>query len=86
MLRLQRSMTNHEVNKLVAKYIVGIGREGVPNSHLWLAIDTQMSDLDLHQKVLSFLKSGGVVKESGFFLTLTDKGLAVLKQIEDLYK
>ena len=78
-------MTREDVNKLVAMYIVAIGEKGIPNSHLWMAIDKQMSDLDLHQRVLSVLKQAGLVSESNYFCTLTVKGKEMLAKIEAIY-
>lgn len=78
-------MTKQELNKLVAMYIVGIGTNGIPNSHLWMAIDKQMADLDRHTRLLGALIDGGLVKESNHFLTLTEKGLEMNKKLEELY-
>jgi predicted methyltransferase len=81
-----RSMTKDDLNKLIATYIVAIGPAGAPNSHVWMAIDSQMSDLDRHQAILGSLKQVGLVKESSYFLTLTEKGLAMFRKLAELYK
>lgn len=78
-------MTKQELTKLVATYIVGIGPEGVPSSHLWLAIDKQMSDVNQHNMLLGALVDSGLVKQANHFLTLTEKGLAMHGKIEALY-
>lgn len=74
-------MTKQDVVKLVAMYIVAIGPKGCPNSHVWMAVDPQMSDIDRHMRVLGFLKEADLCRESGYFVTLTDKGQRMLKQI-----
>lgn len=74
-----------EVKKTIAIYLVGIGRGGIPNSHLWLAVDSQMEDLDRHQAILGMLKSAGLVVEKFNFLTLTEKGVRMLGEITELY-
>ncbi len=79
-------MDKHELNKLIATYIVGIGREGVPNSHLWMVVDEQMSDLDRHQRILIALKGAQLIKESNYFLTLLPKGVEMLDKLIELYK
>lgn len=78
-------MERNELNKLVATYIVGIGPGGVPNSHLWMAVDDQMKDLDKHQALLGALKGADLVKENGYFLTLTEKGLGMFRKLQELY-
>ena len=78
-------MTKEEVNKLIATYIVAIGRSGGPNSHIWMAIDTNMNDLDLHLKMVGVLKAADLLTESHNFLKLTEKGLALFDKIEALY-
>lgn len=78
-------MEKHELNKLVATYIVGVGTEGVPNSYLWMQVDPNMGDLDRHLTILGTLKSAGLVRESNSFLTLTEKGLEMHKRLEEIY-
>lgn len=78
-------MTKEEINKLVALYIVGIGKSGKPNSYLWLEVQPDMKDLDQHLTLLGALKDADLISESGYFLTLRPKGLAMLEKIKGLY-
>lgn len=78
-------MDKTALNKLIAEYIVGIGVSGIPNSHLWMQVDPQMQNLDRHQAILGALKGSGLVKESGYFLTLTEKGLEMYRKIAELF-
>ena len=77
-------MTRDEGGKLVAMYIVAIGIRGLPNSHLWLAIDPTMQDLDAHLLCISVLKDAGIVDEKFNFISLTPKGLEMLTKIEKI--
>lgn len=67
-------MTKDQLNKLVASYIIAIGTTGAPNSHVWMAIDPSMSDLDSHQTMLMALTRADLIKETGYYLSLTEKG------------
>lgn len=80
-----KAMDKHELNKLVATYIVAIGPKGSPNSYVWMAVDPQMGNLDRHQTILGALIETELVKEQFHFLTLTEKGLALHKKLEELY-
>lgn len=79
-------MDKNTLNKLVAMYLIAIGNEGAPNSHVWMALDPQMADLATHQTILGALKAQDIVKESGYFLTLTEKGKALHQKIVELYQ
>lgn len=74
-------MTQKEFEVLISKYIFSLGRDSVPNTMLWMAIDPNMSDLDLHMKVLGVLKRAGLLEEKFNLLTLTPAGLALYEQI-----
>lgn len=78
-------MDKNELNKLIASYIVAIGPSGQPNSHVWMTVDPQMSNLDRHQAILGALISAGLVKEQFHFCTLTEKGMEMFKKIAVLY-
>jgi len=77
-------MEAKSVTEIIAIYIVAIGPNGAPNSHVWLAVDPKMEDLDRHQVVLSYLKENGIVHESGHFLTLTEKGRILHDRIKEV--
>lgn len=78
-------MTKEQINKLVAMYLVAIG-EGIPSSHLWLAVDPQMSDVDLHQKLLAVLSDNQIIKVSNHFVTLLPKGKEMVRKIKEIYE
>lgn len=61
--------------QLIALYIVAIGAGGTPNGHLYAKVMADGVDLEKHQQLLHVLKKVGWVEESGFFLTLTHKGM-----------
>lgn len=75
-------MTQDDVNKLVAMYLIAIGRTGAPNSHVWMAIDQNMSDLNRHQVTLGQLKQVGLVTEKFNYLRLTPAGESLLAKVE----
>lgn len=77
--------TKHDVNKLVAMYIIAIGTSGRPNSHVWMQVDKEMSNLDLHQNLVDALIASKVIKQSNWFLSLTEKGLELHKKLVEIY-
>lgn len=79
-------MTKDELNKILATYIVAIGPDKVPNTHVWLAVDPQMSDLDKHMIFLGALKKAGLVIEKFNCLELTSDGLVMYAKIRGLMK
>lgn len=79
-------MDKHELNKLIAAYIVTIGLEGMPSSHVWMAVDKNMENLDRHQAILGALIGAGLLKEQFHFLTLTEKGKEMYRKLAELYK
>ena len=78
-------MTRQEVHMLVAQYIIAIGVKGEPSSHVWLAIDKNMSNLFRHQETVAVLIEAGLVKEQFHFLTLTQKGMEMHNRLVALY-
>jgi len=81
MLLLQRSMTKSEMYQLVCEYIIAIGIEGSPSSHVWLMVDPSMSDVYKHNRLVAFLEESEVLTNVGHFLQLTNKGLRMYNEI-----
>jgi hypothetical protein len=78
-------VTNAELNQQLAIYLIAIGEKGIPNSHLWLAVDSQMRDLTEHQLILGYLKKAGFAEERNYFVTLTEGGKETLRKVEAIY-
>jgi hypothetical protein len=78
-------MTKDDLNKLIATYIVAIGPAGAPNSHVWMAVDQNMDDLDKHNKVLGWLIESDLAKNQFHFLTLTRKGMELHNKLVAIY-
>lgn len=78
-------MDRQELNELIAMYIVAVGEHGCPNSHVWTAVDPQMTSCDQHMLIVGALKGSGTLRESNDFLTLTAKGLEKLAKLEQVF-
>ena len=73
----KKPMKTEDIAKHVAIYLIAIGPNGMPSSYVWMAVDPQMADVNLHQRTISVLQDAGIVKMSNHFITLTEKGLAM---------
>lgn len=56
--------------------------KGLPSGHLYSVL-TRVTDLGHYQAVLAMLKSAGFVEDRGHFLTATEKGIALGKELEE---
>lgn len=75
------TMTRHELNKLVACYIIAVGPSGSPSSHVWMAVDPNMDDIYKHQTLVGALVSADLINMSNHFITLTPKGLSMHEKL-----
>lgn len=78
-------MTKDDLNKLVAMYIIAIGPNGLPSTHLWLAVDPNMSSVETHQIILGALQRSELVTVKNHFVELTSKGSTLFEKINAIY-
>lgn len=73
------------MTKIIVEYLIRIGLDGQPNSHVWMEVDPQMVDLDRHNMVVGALVQHGIATNMNHFLQLTPKGVEMyLKVAEEL--
>lgn len=72
-----------KIEILVSLYLSAIGNEGAPSGVIYSAMMAMNVGLSQHQNVITLLTESKLAKNSGHFLTLTDKGKNLLAKIEE---
>lgn len=76
--------TEEKMTKLIAIYLLAIGRNGKPNGHVYSELMADCQALVIHNAIIETLINNGLASQSNYFVTLTAKGLALHDKVESI--
>lgn len=71
------------MTKIIVEYLIRIGLDGSPDSHVWMEVDPQMADLDRHNMVVGALVQHGIATNMNHYLQLTPKGVEMYLKVAE---